>query len=395
MAARGIDEEEAVKADPRIKRYRLADGSQRYMVRFRHSDGSQTKKRGFATIPEARRWLEDRNTGARQGSEVRASAGRVTVSDLWEAFHEQKRVLLKPSALASLESSWTTHVEPRWGRVAVAKVAASDVQEWVASLKSTRGEQRPASASVVIRAAEVLRGILGIAVRDKRVTRNPLDEVVLPRKPKGKAGEARRYLTHGEVTKLATAVGPERGLIVYITAYCGLRFGEVNGLRVADYDSGRRRIQVVRTYTQDRAGNWHVGAPKSHEQRTVPVPQFLGLLLDQHTKGKGKAERLFVRQSGDQTQPLPYPGKANGWSEASWLERGLVVTGLARLTIHDLRHTAASLAVQAGANVKAVQRMLGHASAAETLDVYADLFDDDLNDVAARLDQARTESESK
>lgn len=57
-----------------------------------------------------------------------------------------------------------------------------------------------------------------------------------------------------------------------------------------------------------------------------------------------------------------------------------------RITAHDLRHTAASLAVSAGANVKVVQRMLGHASAAMTLDVYADLFDDDLNGVAQKLD---------
>ena len=62
------------------------------------------------------------------------------------------------------------------------------------------------------------------------------------------------------------------------------------------------------------------------------------------------------------------------------------------MTPHDLRHTAASLAVQAGANVKAVQRMLGHASAAMTLDVYADLFDDDLDNVAARLDEGLTRS---
>ena len=52
------------------------------------------------------------------------------------------------------------------------------------------------------------------------------------------------------------------------------------------------------------------------------------------------------------------------------------------MTAHDLRHTAASLAISAGANVKAVQRMLGHASAAMTLDVYADLFDSDLDAVA-------------
>ena len=61
-----------------------------------------------------------------------------------------------------------------------------------------------------------------------------------------------------------------------------------------------------------------------------------------------------------------------------------------RTTPHDLRHTAASLAVSAGANVKAVQRMLGHASAAMTLDIYADLFDDDLEAVAVALDHARS-----
>ncbi len=58
------------------------------------------------------------------------------------------------------------------------------------------------------------------------------------------------------------------------------------------------------------------------------------------------------------------------------------------MTIHDLRHSAASLAISSGANVKAVQRMLGHKSAAMTLDVYADLFDTDLDSVATRLDQA-------
>jgi integrase len=63
-----------------------------------------------------------------------------------------------------------------------------------------------------------------------------------------------------------------------------------------------------------------------------------------------------------------------------------------RLTPHDLRHTAASLAVSAGANIKSVQRMLGHASAAMTLDVYADLFDDDLDDVANALDTQAAKS---
>ncbi|GAA2074395.1 hypothetical protein GCM10009758_17060 [Microbacterium hatanonis] len=59
-------------------------------------------------------------------------------------------------------------------------------------------------------------------------------------------------------------------------------------------------------------------------------------------------------------------------------------------TPHDLRHTAASLAISAGAKVKAVQRMLGHASAAMTLDTYADLFDDDLDSVSGALNTTAT-----
>jgi integrase len=65
-----------------------------------------------------------------------------------------------------------------------------------------------------------------------------------------------------------------------------------------------------------------------------------------------------------------------------------VGAGLGHLTPHELRHTAASLAVSAGANVKHVPRLSGHASAAVALDVYVGLFEDELDDLADRLGQA-------
>jgi integrase len=68
-----------------------------------------------------------------------------------------------------------------------------------------------------------------------------------------------------------------------------------------------------------------------------------------------------------------------------------VAIGVPGLTPHELRHTCASLAVSAGANVKALQRMLGHSSAKETLDTYADLFDADLDSVAVALNQVVTQ----
>ena len=73
-----------------------------------------------------------------------------------------------------------------------------------------------------------------------------------------------------------------------------------------------------------------------------------------------------------------------------WFNAAARAIGEPDLTPHELRHTAASLAVSAGASVKAVQRMLGHASAAMTFDRSADLFDDDLDPVAERLDAVYT-----
>ena len=78
---------------------------------------------------------------------------------------------------------------------------------------------------------------------------------------------------------------------------------------------------------------------------------------------------------------LPRPKSANGW-----FTRAVKAAGVQAITPHDLRHTCASLAISAGVNVLALQRMLGHTSAKVTLDTYADLFDDDLDAVAVTLD---------
>jgi integrase len=79
------------------------------------------------------------------------------------------------------------------------------------------------------------------------------------------------------------------------------------------------------------------------------------------------------------------PIRLNNWRRRVF-DKACDEAGLVGFTPHDLRHTAASLAISVGANVKAVQRMLGHASAAMTLDIYAGLFPDDLDEVGSRLD---------
>lgn len=101
--------------------------------------------------------------------------------------------------------------------------------------------------------------------------------------------------------------------------------------------------------------------------------------------GKGRDDLVFASQRGDVLRASNYRKR---FFTAAVEECQAADKAFPSITPHDLRHTAASLAVSAGANVKAVQRMLGHAKASMTLDVYADLFDDDLDGVAVSLDAA-------
>ncbi|MGB8209650.1 MAG: site-specific integrase, partial [Mycobacterium sp.] len=123
-----------------------------------------------------------------------------------------------------------------------------------------------------------------------------------------------------------------------------------------------------------------VGSLKSHKNRSVVLPAFVIDEVARACEGKGRDDLVW---------PSPRGGYISGPSlwKTSWLAMAVGRCRKAdptfpRVTPHDLRHTAASLAISAGANPKVVQRMLGHASAAMTLDVYADLFESDLDSVA-------------
>jgi integrase len=122
------------------------------------------------------------------------------------------------------------------------------------------------------------------------------------------------------------------------------------------------------------------GPTKSHEARSVPIPKFLADEMAAHMAGRTGDALVFPATGGGVLR--------NRNARRDWFGPAAKAIGVPDLTPHELRHTAASLAVSAGANVKAVQRMLGHASAAMTLDRYADLFDDDLDAVAERLNES-------
>ena len=348
-------------------------GGKRYRVRYRKPDHSQTDKRGFKTKKEAELFLASVEIAKARGEFIDAGDARVTIKMLGTMWLAQQ-THLKPSSLRVVEVAWRLHVEPKWGAVSVGDVRHSAVQTWVSGLTNGRG------ATTVLRAYGVLAAILDTAVRDRRILSNPARGMNLPRKTK----KERVYLSHAQVQLLASNAAESRTLVEFL-AYTGTRWGEATALRVRDLDMLRFRAKIQQNAVMV-GGKIMVGTPKTHEARSVPFPAFLSLPLAKLCEEKKRDDLVFGRGL-DFIRP---PDTRHGWWVTAIAKSQAVDADFPKLTRHDLRHTAASLAVSAGANVKAVQKMLGHASAAMTLDTYADLFEDDLDAVGIALDSARS-----
>lgn len=417
----------SVEAMTEAERNRYVREHTRWRVRYRTPDRKQTDRGGFRKKGDAVAFAVSVEASKQRGEFIDAAAARTTLGELGAAWLDRQGHL-KPSAHRVVESAWRVHVEPRWAEVRVADVRFTDVAGWVAELGGRRG------ATTTIRAYGVLAAVLDDAVRDRRLLTNPARGVSLPRK----VHRGHVYLDHRQVDALARAAG-EHATLVRVLAYTGLRWGEAVGLRVRDVAMLRRRL-TVESNAVEVGSRIYVGTPKGHRVRSVPFPALLAEGLAVACAGKGPDALVFgdgehlrrshhggwfaaaVAQAGtavaelQESLPVAVTGvfdeataaalaadqRAGGRqvtgsaSVADWaalgVERVEVLSvgsrDFARLTPHTLRHTAASLAVASGASVKAVQKMLGHASATMTLDVYADLFDGDLDDVGAAMDRA-------
>ena len=354
----------------KLERTALYGTGKRYRPHFRDPSGREVT-RAFDRKIDAQRWLDEQTVALVRGNYVHPQAGRVTVGE-WAESWLAGRSHLKPKTLASYQSLLSTRILPTWELVPLSKVGHSDVVAWVAGMR-----REGLSASRTRQAYHVLTSMLDAAVRDGRVARNAATGVDLPRLPTTE----RRYLTHAQLDDLAERCGPHR-LLVLVLGYTGLRWGEAAALRGRRMDLLRGRIEVAESVT-DVNGRMIFGSPKSHARRWVPIPRFLRDDLAVQLADRGPDDLVFP--SAAQT-PLRVQ------SFRRWhFDRAAVAAGLDGLVPHELRHTAASLAIASGASIKGVQSMLGHASAAMTLDRYGHLVGDELDAVADRMDAAHAD----
>ena len=221
----------------------------------------------------------------------------------------------------------------------------------------------------------LMSAILEHAVRSGRIRSNPTRGLALPRPRR----RDHVFLTHGQLAALADAAGRWR-LLVLVLGYTGLRWGEATALRVCDIDFTRRRIDVRRAFS-DVGGKIVPGTPKSHLARTVPLPRFLAAELTASIQGKTPDDLVFTTISGSVV-------RSANWRQKVFLPARKQGGISDRFRIHDLRHTAAALMIQAGYPPKMLQEILGHASITTTLDLYGHLYPDDMDKYADRLDAA-------
>nr|MBA2338523.1 site-specific integrase [Acidimicrobiia bacterium] len=189
-----------------------------------------------------------------------------------------------------------------------------------------------------------------------------------------------RFLTAEQVAAVAAAadrIDPTAGLVVEVLAWCGIRWGEMVALRRDRIDILRRRIDI-REATVETSPGLATGPTKTYERRQVTMPEALAARLARHLADVDPDGHVFTRRG----RPL----RSAAWRSGIW-RPALREAGIDYLRIHDLRHTAASLAIASGASIKAVQRQLGHASASMTLDRYGHLYEDDLDALGVALNE--------
>ncbi|MFK5582386.1 tyrosine-type recombinase/integrase [Serinicoccus sp. LYQ131] len=327
--------------------------------------GRRERSRTFSTRREALDFERDRARARRVGV---VSSGRVPVSEVAERYFTDLAGTAATRTVQGYRQHWRTHLSSTFGHMPVEKLTVPRIQEFVSTLAARRS---PATTRKVHRTLSL---ILDQAVAERRLAVNPAHGVRLPRLP-AQLGD--HVLSVDQVETLAATVH-HHSTLVRVAAYCGLRWGEVAALQVGDIDLRARRLRVQRAQVEV-SGRIEIKAPKSrHGQRRVPVPGRLVDELRQLTQGRPASALLFTSPEGERLRASNWK-RWSGWSEA-------VASMGGGIRFHDLRHTCASLLIQAGATPVEVQRILGHSTPATTLNLYTHLLPDALDGAAAKLD---------
>lgn len=327
--------------------------------------------RTFDRRGDAVRWETEQKRLLHSGEFVAPAAGRVTVRELAEEYRESRRGQVSVRAWESDESALRVHIVPAFGKLPISSFTSPLVERFLIDLAVSR------SVRTAARVRTTLRGLFRYAVRTRRLQVSPAELVPLPH-PDSRTGKVVEvdplpFPVLLEVVDEQRKVAGRYAEITLVLALTGVRFGELRGLRVRDVVSvPYPGIVVKRSVPQSGLTGAVIerATTKSGRSRMVPLSDLVRPVVERWAEGREPNDLLF---------PAPEGGylSAQNWRRAVHWNR----TGLGRRP-HDLRHTAASLWIAAGVDIKTVSAWLGHSTAKLTLDTYGHLMGTDADRAA-------------
>jgi integrase len=338
---------------------RTQAGTTSWLARWRDPTGIQ-RKRSFPRRIDAERFLSTVSADLVQGNYIDPSD-----PTLFRDYAEQWRAaqVHRPTTRAHVETNLRRHAYPTFGGRRLSTIRPGEVQAWVARLTQVLS---PATVQVN---HGLVAAVFKAAMRDRLVGSSPCEGTKLPKKLPREVVP----LAVGMVDALASTVPPRYRALVVLAAGTGLRQGECFGVVDDRLDLTARTLRVDQQLILLPRRPPFLAPPKTPaSHRTIPLPQVVVDTLAEHLArfpGRHADRLVFTDEDGRAL-------RRTAFSYEVWRPTVRAIGARRGTGFHELRHFYASLLIHHGESVKTVQRRLGHATAAETLDTYAHLWPD-------------------
>lgn len=290
---------------------------------------------------------------------------------------------VKPLTRQSYAAIIKNHIAPALGAVELQAVRGTQVQKLYNSM--TRAGL---SGKTVKNVSAVLHKAFSVALKQGIIAANPCDAAELPKV----AHKEIRPLADDEIPLFLSAIdgSPMRNAYA-LCLFAGLREGECLGLswNQVDFEKGRITVSQQLQREKVKGGRYYIApSTKSGKPRTVEPPRIAFEYL-RAERVKQMENRLKAGPMWSNPDDLVFTDETGGhYAIHTFYKRFKAIAasiGRPDARPHDLRHTAATVAIASGADVKSVQELLGHATASFTLNVYAHTSEQMMKDTAARV----------
>lgn len=337
---------------------RTRNGTTTYRVMYRDPNGRQ-RSRSFPTKALAQRFATVNGADIVRGDWTDPALAGRTFGSYAEAWLKLKRSQVKPKTVDNYAADLRAYVYPAIGATPVGRITPEVVDTLLADLR----EQGLSDTKVRNTLIKIVRPVLNHAVRDGAIKVNPTATVTLskPRRTK-----EMHKLTAGQVAALVDELDEPYATMVLFTAYTGLRWGEVAGLRLRRMDLLAGKVQVAEVLTDYHGLAFDV--PKTPgSERSVSLPRFLTERMRDHVarRGLGPDDLVFTTPRG---KPL---------RNANFMQKKFIPAvhralpdHLHGFRFHGLRHTCVALLIEQGAHPLEISKRLGHSSITVTMDTY-------------------------